>query len=209
MSENPTIGPPAQTLIWLGAKDFTAIQRGEIWRLLMPTFLHDGVLHLAVNLVAQIRLALPLEIKWGSRKFVLVYLGAGINGAAWSCFTQPELAGVGASAALFGLLGAWIVDILCCWHTAPPETRGVVLCQAVLLSLLGIGSSFSMPLVDAGSHLGGYLMGMLVAVAHGTAWSPDDKESPKPVWRFIRYVVAGSVPMAPIAGLLLAEMRAS
>jgi rhomboid protease GluP len=105
MSENPTIGPPAHTLLWLGAKDFTSIQQGQLLRLLMPTFLHDGVIHLAVNLVAQVRLALPLEIKWGSRKFVLVYLGAGINGAAWSCATQPHLAGVGSSAALFGMLG--------------------------------------------------------------------------------------------------------
>ena len=170
-----------------------------------------------VNAIAQVRIALPLEKKWGSRRFLLVYFGAGINGAAWSCATQPAVAGVGSSAALCGVVGAWLFSILCDWQGAPSETRRVVLAQALLLSAICVGSSLCIEMVDFGSHIGGFMMGALVVVAC-EAWKPDaeaavavatepqTKQSTRRRWceKAGKWLICAAVPLFPVAGLVLA-----
>ena len=55
LSENPAIGPGTETFIKLGAKSAQLIKQGQIWRFITPIFLHAGILHLLVNLIAQVR----------------------------------------------------------------------------------------------------------------------------------------------------------
>ena len=110
------LGPWMDTLDFLGAKNSAKIvRRGEAWRLLVPIFLHNGLLHVFTNLLMQVRLGIQAEIFWGMRRFVPLYFGAGIMGSLLSTVLLPNAVSVGASGALCGVLGAWTTFLAMHW----------------------------------------------------------------------------------------------
>ena len=142
---NSGFGPWGDTLDWMGAKNAYKILNGDIvnyfhrdstgtidgpttlaerafsgpqpWRLFTNIFLHSGVIHIVLNLVLQLRLALHAEVVWGMWRFLPLYMASGISGALWSAVINPTQLSVGASGALLGVVGAWFVFLLChYWH---------------------------------------------------------------------------------------------
>src|SRR5438105_6938482 len=84
-------------------------QRHEYYRLVTAMFLHGGVLHLLVNMYVLWVLGSVIEPAFGPRRFLAIYLVAGLFGSVSSfVFSAPQTVGVGASGAIFGLLGAWV-----------------------------------------------------------------------------------------------------
>lgn len=63
-------------------------------------FLHAGILHILLNLIAQVRLGLSLEREWGRIKFLIVYMVSGVGATLMSCLIQPDTISVGASGAI-------------------------------------------------------------------------------------------------------------
>jgi membrane associated rhomboid family serine protease len=92
------------------------------WRFLTPCFLHGGLLHLFMNLFSQFRMGLALELAWGSDAWLAIYVASGLGGNALSCVASPGKTGVGASGALFGIMGAWLADVLCSWNSYDATT---------------------------------------------------------------------------------------
>ena len=91
-----------------GAKDRLLIESGDLWRLVTAAFLHQGGLHLVVNLYALWMLGVFCEPVYGRARFLIIYLVAAIGSSlASNVLTQGQ--SVGASGALFGLLGAALV----------------------------------------------------------------------------------------------------
>ncbi|KAK3236866.1 hypothetical protein CYMTET_53020, partial [Cymbomonas tetramitiformis] len=90
---------------FLLAKDSSAVAAGEYWRLFSANFLHAGVLHLALNCFALGQLGPQVEGAFGSARFAFIYLSAGLSGSLASFLLSDDIT-VGASGALFGLLGA-------------------------------------------------------------------------------------------------------
>ena len=81
----------------------------EYWRLVSAMFLHGGLLHLAINMYVLWVLGSVIEPAFGSKRFLAIYLISGLFGSVASyMFSAPDVAGVGASGAIFGLLGAWV-----------------------------------------------------------------------------------------------------
>ena len=101
--------PSARALCRLGALNAAAIaESGQWWRLLTVMVLHGGLLHWAFNSWALWAFGPTLEGMLGWARFLALYVGAGLVGAGASfAFNQTTL-GVGASGAIFGLLGALI-----------------------------------------------------------------------------------------------------
>lgn len=93
--------------VW-GAKINPAIRAGEWWRLLTPVLLHGNLLHLATNNFALNSLGPLTERLSGHRRFVAVYVAAGVAGSLASFAFSPAPA-VGASGAIFGVGGALAV----------------------------------------------------------------------------------------------------
>jgi membrane associated rhomboid family serine protease len=113
---NSMLGPWPDTLDYLGAKNSPKIVTNlEAWRLVSPLFLHAGLIHLLTNLLVQLRLGVLLEVQWGWRLWVLVYILSGIGGCVASAALKPDSIGVGASGALLGLMGAWIAQLVTEW----------------------------------------------------------------------------------------------
>lgn len=77
----------------------------EVWRLVTPIFLHAGLVHLATNLLMQLRVGLFVETLWGTRVYTAIYLASGVFASVYSCAFKPEQISVGASGSLMGVMG--------------------------------------------------------------------------------------------------------
>lgn len=101
-----TQGPDASNDYFLDlAKDNSAVLAGEYYRLLSSTFLHAGLLHLGLNCYALWALGTELESVMGYAPFAAIYMLSGLSGAVLSFMLSDDVT-VGASGAIFGLLGA-------------------------------------------------------------------------------------------------------
>jgi len=162
-SVNPWLGPSTQTLIAFGAKEVTLIKSGQIYRFLTPMILHAGIFHLLMNLFAQLRYGIFLERKWGTPKFIAIYVISGIGATLLSCITSPSASGVGASGAISGLMGAHLISILITWNKTNKVLRSSMLTQIlfwiVILLITGIGSRY----IDFWAHFGGLVTGAIVS----------------------------------------------
>ncbi len=151
------------TLYRLGGLFPPAVRAGAWWRLIVSSFLHFGPLHLVMNMVGLWILGPFAEFALGSRRFVLVYLLAGIGSMTMvlACSSGPQEATltVGASGCVMGLVGAWGALMLRGWlrEKASVAKRRLV----VMLMVLSIQTLFDLvaPHVSMTAHLSGALIG--------------------------------------------------
>ncbi|MGY1753943.1 rhomboid family intramembrane serine protease [Blastococcus sp. SYSU D01042] len=124
----------------------------EWWRVLTAAFLHIGPVHLAFNMLALLLFGSELERQLGRARYLAVYLASALGGAvAIQLLGDPRVVVAGASAAIYGLLGALGVLML----SARQDVRG-------LLTLLAINVFISfLPGISLLGHLGGLLAGAL------------------------------------------------
>jgi membrane associated rhomboid family serine protease len=129
------------------------VDAGEWWRLLTAAFLHIGPLHLALNMLALLVFGSELERGLGRWRFLVLYLLSALGGAAAiQLLGEPTRPVAGASAAIYGLLGALGVLML----ARRQDVRGLV-------TLLAINVVISfLPGVSLLGHLGGLAAGALV-----------------------------------------------
>lgn len=126
----------------------------EWWRVLTAAFLHIGPVHLAMNMLALLLFGSELERQLGRARYLAVYLVSALGGAvAIQLLGDPRVPVAGASAAIYGLLGALGVLML----ASRQDVRG-------LLTLLAINVFISfLPGVSLLGHLGGLAAGALAA----------------------------------------------
>lgn len=147
------------TLIEFGAKYNPAIiENGEWWRIITSMFLHIGVVHLFMNMLAIYYLGTIVERIYASFRFLIIYFLAGIGGGLAS-FAFTTNVSAGASGALFGLFGA-LLFFGCIHKRIFFQTMGMN-----LLIIIGINIVFglSVPQVDNGAHMGGLMTGFIAS----------------------------------------------
>ena len=96
-------------LLRLGASFGPYTRRGEYWRLVMPMFLHIGLLHLALNNISLYFLGRLLEPIYGYGRFAFLYVAAGV-GSAFVSMSMSDKVSAGASGAIYGLAGIMVVS---------------------------------------------------------------------------------------------------
>lgn len=146
------------TLIQFGAKYNLAMIEGEWWRLFTSMFLHIGFLHLLMNMFALYYLGTAVEQIFGSVRFLIIYLLAGLGGSLAS-FAFTVNVSAGASGAIFGLFGALLFFGL---------NHKQVFFQTMgknILFMIGLNIVFGLvvPQIDHSAHLGGLVMGFLAS----------------------------------------------
>ncbi len=150
-------GSPAQN--WLmGANNGRAVREGEWYRLGAATFLHGSLMHLFMNMMGVWALS-GLERSLGSGRFFLVYAASGFAGSIASAAFDPSTISVGASGAVWGLLGAAFGMRIPMRHNL--RERGISLTHGWSILALNVAISF-LPGVDATAHFGGGAMGFLL-----------------------------------------------
>lgn len=132
-----------------------AVAQGDWWRLLTTGFLHFGPIHLAFNMWALWALGRDIEIVLGRARFLLLYVVSLLGGATASfLFSQVQVQTAGASGAVFGLMAAAGVLL----HRLGRSPRPVIILLAINLAL-----SVLIPGVSLSGHLGGLVVGAIVA----------------------------------------------
>lgn len=169
------------TLIKFGAKyNPSILVDGEWWRIVSSMFLHIGILHLFMNLVAVYYLGTLVERIFGSFRFLIIYMLAGIGGGLAS-FAFSMSISAGASGALFGLFGALIFFGLI-YKRLFFETIGVNLLILIVINLV---FGFIAPQIDNAAHLGGLIFGFIAATI---VYLPTKKHRLKQASAFLIYI---------------------
>lgn len=154
----------------LGAKNNEGINEGQIWRLGTSILLHGNLIHLLINGYALWVLGRILEKLYGPRRFAIVFFLSGFGGALASyAFTVQN--SVGASGAIFGLLGAAVVYGFRFKAELPPRVRRALTVGLLPWVVFNLAIGFSWKGIDNAAHLGGLVGGGLVALFIGSALS--------------------------------------
>lgn len=145
-----------------GVEDPKMIRDGQWWRLITPIFLHGGIPHVTVNCLSLYWLGGPMERIYGTRRYLIIFLFAGIAGNVLSYFLLPEPS-LGASGALFGLVGAGLVFPMRYRSLMDERARKSILSQLIFVTVINLGFSF-LPGIDKWAHFGGLLGGGFLAL---------------------------------------------
>lgn len=184
------------TLI-LGAKIDALIEAGQLWRLFSAVFVHAGLLHLAVNLFSLHFLGRVLEAVFGPVRFLLVYLLSGLAGSLAS-LALSDAASVGASGAIFGVLGGVAVFGIRNRHRMVPALRRHLVTNPLIWIGLNTLAGLAIPRVDLAAHTGGLLCGALVSLVLADRIGPVQ---PRPARA--RLVTAAAAGLALLASVCL------
>lgn len=103
------LAPNPRALDALGWKDARKIKkRGQVWRFITPVFLHASFIHLSLNLLSTFVIGSGLENGLGFWKLTTLYFISAFGGILFSCVFNPLAYSVGASTAIFGLIGYYV-----------------------------------------------------------------------------------------------------
>jgi membrane associated rhomboid family serine protease len=134
-----------------------AVANGDWWRLITSAFLHGNLIHLGLNMLALYWLGSIVETYLGSLRYLALYLVSGLAGAAGALIVDPAQVTVGASGAIFGILGSLLI--------IEYQATGQLAGQALTLILINLVFSFAVPGISYGGHLGGLAGGIVAALA--------------------------------------------
>lgn len=148
----------ADLVLYFGAKYNPGIIAGQWWRFITPVFIHGGLLHFGVNMYSLYVIGPAVERFFTSKRFLLVYLLSGIGGVVLS-FAMSDSLSVGASGAIFGLVGA-----LGGFFYTHRKILNVAnqLRHLIAVTLLNLTLGLT-PGIDNWGHIGGLITGALLS----------------------------------------------
>ena len=139
------------------------IKAGQYYRLLTGAFLHVSIIHLFVNMYALYVLGSQAEKFFGKFKFLIIYLFSAITGSLLSILLNGNVASIGASGAIFGLLGA----MLYFGYNFRVYLGNTLAKQIIYVIVANFIISLLVSNIDIFGHLGGLVGGLLIAMALG------------------------------------------
>lgn len=153
----PGIG---QEILFAGASVNGLIANGEWWRVITSMFLHGGFMHVLFNMFSLFLFGPELEKIAGKIRFLTIYFLSGIFGGAATFATQDAFyASVGASGAIFGIIGAFGALV---YYTRKsfPQLRQIML-PIIVVSII---MTFLQPNINVAAHLGGMAAGLILGL---------------------------------------------
>ncbi len=137
--------------------DIVGVAHGDWWRLITATFLHGSLVHLGMNMLVLWLIGPPVEEYFGHARYLLLYLVSGLAGSAGALILSGGAPTVGASGAIFGIMGAALVL----------EWRRIWVFggQALGLVVVNVIITFAIPGISIGGHIGGLIGGGICALA--------------------------------------------
>lgn len=151
-------------LINLFANYGPAVTEGkQYYRLLTSMFLHANIFHIGFNMYALYLLGSQAEGFFGKTKFLIIYLLSGLTGSMLSILLNQEAVSVGASGAIFGILGA----LLYFGFSYRVYLGNTLIKEIVPVILINLAFGFTMTGVDNYAHIGGLIGGLTTAMAVG------------------------------------------
>ena len=144
---------------------FYIVELGQYYRLFTGIFLHASILHILFNMYALYVIGMQLESFLGKWKYLIVYLFSGLGGSMLSIFFDNGFS-VGASGAIFGLMGA----LLYFGYHYRVYLDSVVKSQIIPLIVINLLIGFTSTGIDNWAHIGGLVGGILATMAVGVKY---------------------------------------
>jgi membrane associated rhomboid family serine protease len=192
------MSPIVRTGFWRGAHQVTAdgalygpaVADGDWWRPITGGFLHANLLHVGLNMFLLFQLGMLLEPavkRWG---FGVLYVMSLLGGSFLTLLISNDEVTIGASGAVFGLMGAAFVAM---------RSRGINPFQTGIgpLILINLVFTFAIPGISIGGHIGGLVTG---AVGAWILWEWAPRLGPRSPWPVI---ACGAIAVALFVGCLL------
>lgn len=184
------LSPQPQQLLNSGG-NFLPATLEQPWRLITAMFLHGGLIHLGFNMWALWDTGRLAERFYGNGQMLLIYLVSGVAGSMASLFfAASRSVSIGASGAIFGIVGCLLAAIFTKSNKLPPE-----LVRSIRSSMLGfVGYSlvmgFVVGFIDNAAHIGGLVGGMLMGLVLAEKFDPDEFRRQAPVRIFAALALA-------------------
>ncbi|MDX6600492.1 MAG: hypothetical protein QOE87_4379 [Gaiellales bacterium] len=134
------------------------VSSGEWWRLITSGFLHASILHIGSNMLALFFIGRALEPALGSLRLGVIYFVSLAAGSLGVIILEPNALSIGASGAIFGLMGAFVIFA---------RSRGISVMQSGIgpVILLNLAITFTIPGISVGGHVGGLVGGAAIGAA--------------------------------------------
>ncbi len=182
-NDGTVMGLDGRTLALFGAKWNRGLADGQWWRLITAGFLHGGIIHLLMNSWVLFDLGALVEEIYGWPRMVVIYFMATIVGFYASAWWSPSIS-IGASAGIFGLLGAMIALSIRSDSPMAAAYRGLYIRWAMYGLLLGFLPGLA---VDNAAHIGGLAAGFAAGYVSGTP-KLVQASLPERIWRVAAYL---------------------
>jgi len=148
------LGQQVSDITERGVVASTTVAQGELWRVVTSGFLHGSPIHLLFNMLVLFQLGTAVEARLGRARYLGVYFLSLVGGSIGAMLLQPPAtASLGASGAVFGLMGA--VVVLSKGGRSPVES------SVAGLLVVNLVITFLIPGISIGGHLGGLVAGVL------------------------------------------------
>lgn len=139
-------------------RELIGVHEGQVWRLVTGGFLHGSILHIAFNMYLLYILGRMFEPRWGSVRFGAIYFTALLCGSFGALIQTTITPTIGASGAVFGLMGAALVQLRADGQDPLRSDLGI-------LVLINLALGFVISNVSVGGHIGGLIGGALTMTA--------------------------------------------
>ncbi|KAL6646291.1 hypothetical protein ACP70R_017899 [Stipagrostis hirtigluma subsp. patula] len=147
LRENPLLGPSSATLQKMGALNWAKVVHDhQGWRLISCIWLQAGLVHLIVNMLSLLFIGIRLEQQFGFDVLSALFL-------------RSNYISVGASGALFGLLGSMLSELIMNWTIYTNKVAAIITLLFIIVVNLAIGM---LPHADNFAHIGGFAAGFLL-----------------------------------------------
>jgi len=156
---------PGALLADWGGNYAVQTRAGQWWRLLSALFLHGGLLHVSLNMLALYQAGQLAERLFGHRRFLFIYLACGVLASMASVWWRPNGLSIGASGAVFGAFGALLSHVIMCRASVPPELFRRLRKALIVFIGYSLAAGFVLPGIDNAAHLGGLAAGLVLGAA--------------------------------------------
>lgn len=179
-------------LIRFGALQPQLLLAGQWWRLITPVFVHIGFTHILINSITLYFIGMYIEQLFGHWRMAVLYFVSAISGNLLSAFWLSNGISAGASTALFGLFGAFLM-----LGESFRDNQAIRLLarQFLILVVLNVVTDLFVPGIDLAGHIGGLIGGFLMAYVVG---APRIGRVP-----LVKRVLAAAVLVIGMVGLFL------
>lgn len=146
----------------IGAQFGPDLMKGEYWRIFSAMFLHASLMHIGSNMLVLLFFGGQAERAFGSFKFLFIYFISGLAGGLLTQFSNPIAVSVGASGAIFGLLGALLSYSIVNYINHSYYSLNIK--TYLLMILLNLYAGFTDKTINMNDHVGGLIAGGIIGL---------------------------------------------
>lgn len=179
---------------------------GEWWRLFTAMFVHFGIVHIAFNMWALLQIGRTAERLFGSMRFLLLYVLAGLIASMTSLLWNPEVNSAGASGAIFGILGGLLAFVLNPRNDVPRAVMVEHRNSTLVFAAYSLFYGFAHTGIDNAAHLGGLLSGICMGALLARPLNDEARSSDGSV-RLLASISAAVIVMGLLAWPLIHPSR--